>query len=61
MDNITVDVGLDSDVRPGDEVLLIGGDITAEEVAQRLGTINYEITTGLLPRTQRVYRGQDGT
>jgi alanine racemase len=57
MDNITVDVGPDPDVRPGDEVVLVGGGITAEEVAQRLGTINYEITTGLLPRTQRTYVG----
>jgi len=60
MDNITVDVGLDSEVRPGDEVLLIGGGICAEEVAERLGTINYEITTGLLPRTQRTYVGAAG-
>jgi alanine racemase len=56
MDNVTVDVGLDGDVRPGDEALLIGGGITAEEVARRLGTINYEVTTGLLPRTRREYR-----
>jgi alanine racemase len=59
MDNVTVDVGLDSDVRPGDEALLIGGGITAEEVARRLGTINYEVTTGLLPRTLREYH-RDG-
>jgi alanine racemase len=55
MDNVTIDVGLDSDVRPGDEALLIGGGISAEEVARRLGTINYEVTTGLLPRTLRAY------
>ena len=37
--------------------MLIGaqGDerILAEEVARRLGTINYEVTTGLLPRVTR--------
>lgn len=55
MDNLTVDVGPDSDVRPGDEVLLLGGGISAEEVAGRLDTINYEVTTGLLPRTERTY------
>ena len=57
MDNVTVDVGADSDVRPGDEVLLIGGGISAEEVAERLGTINYEVTTALLPRVERAYIG----
>jgi len=55
MDNLTVDVGLDSDVEPGDEATLIGDGILAEEVARRIGTINYEITCGLLPRTRRAY------
>jgi alanine racemase len=57
MDNIGVALGPDADVQVGDEVLLIGtqgGDrILAEEVARRLGTINYEVTTGLLPRVPR--------
>jgi alanine racemase len=57
MDNVTVALGADTDVSVGDEVVLIGrqGDerILAEEVARRLGTINYEITTGLLPRVPR--------
>ena len=57
MDNITVAIGPDCDVEVGDEVVLIGaqGDerILAEEVARRLGTINYEITTGLSPRVRR--------
>jgi alanine racemase len=57
MDNLTVDVGLTSEVRPGDEVLLLGGGISAEEVAERLGTINYEVTTALLPRVERTYVG----
>lgn len=55
MDNITVDVGPDGGgVSVGDEVVLIGDDITAEEVAARIGTINYEVTCGLLPRVPRV-------
>ena len=41
MDNITVDVGLDSGVSVGDEAVLIGAQgperILAEEVARRLG------------------------
>ncbi|MGH2713650.1 MAG: alanine racemase, partial [Thermoleophilaceae bacterium] len=57
MDNVTVALGTDTDVRVGDPVVLIGrqGDerILAEEVARRLGTINYEVTTGLLPRVRR--------
>jgi len=57
MDNVTVALGADTDVELGDDVVLIGrqGDerILAEEVARRLGTINYEVTTGLLPRVRR--------
>ncbi len=58
MDNITLDVGLDKDVRPGDEALLIGTQqgesILAEEIARRLGTINYEVTCALTTRVPRV-------
>jgi alanine racemase len=54
MDNVTIDVGPEPRVAVGDEVLLIGGGITAEEVARRLDTINYEITCGLTPRVPRV-------
>jgi alanine racemase len=53
MDNITIDVGPDSDVTVGDEVTLLGGGILAEEVARRLGTINYEVTCGLTARVVR--------
>ena len=59
MDNITVDLGPETDVEPGDPAVLVGEQggerILAEEVARRLGTINYEVTTALLPRAQRVY------
>ena len=59
MDNVTVALDQDTDVRVGDEVVLIGrqGDerILAEEVARRLGTINYEVTCGLSPRVRREY------
>jgi alanine racemase len=57
MDNVTVALGADSEAEVGNEVVLIGvqGDerILAEEVARRMGTINYEVTTGLLPRIRR--------
>ncbi len=58
MDQITVDCGPDAPVARGDEVVLIGrqGDeeVTAEEWAERLGTIGYEITCGLGRRVPRV-------
>jgi alanine racemase len=68
MDNVTIDVGdvgspAAAPVRPGEEAVLIGRQggerITAEEVAERLGTINYEVTCGLLPRVERRYH-RDG-
>ena len=59
MDNVAVDLGPEPAVGPGEEAVLIGARggerILAEEVARRLGTINYEVTTGLLPRAARVY------
>ena len=59
MDNLTVDLGPDTDVEVGDSGVLIGsqGDerILCEEVAKRLDTINYEVVTGLLPRVSRLY------
>ncbi len=58
MDNITVDLG-DADVTPGAEAVLIGAQggerILAEELARRLGTINYEVTCGISARVPRVY------
>ncbi|MFL5845765.1 MAG: alanine racemase [Solirubrobacteraceae bacterium] len=54
MDNITIDVG-DAEVAVGDEVTLIGAGISAEEVARRLDTINYEVTCGLTARVRRVH------
>jgi alanine racemase len=57
MDNITVDLGPETDVEPGDEAVLIGSQgeetILAEEVARRIGTINYEVTCGISARVPR--------
>ncbi|MDX6602603.1 MAG: alanine racemase [Solirubrobacterales bacterium] len=57
MDNLTVDLGPETDVEAGDEAVLIGpqgeDSIRAEEIAQRLGTINYEVTCGISARVQR--------
>jgi alanine racemase len=59
MDNLTIDLGPDSDVEPGDRAVLIGAQgeerILCEEVAHRLDTINYEVTCGLTPRVRRLH------
>ncbi|HEX5375564.1 MAG TPA: alanine racemase [Solirubrobacterales bacterium] len=58
MDNVTVDLGPETEVEPGEEAVLIGSQggasIRAEEVAARLGTINYEVTCGISARVPRV-------
>jgi alanine racemase len=65
MDNVTIELGSDvaSERLRGQAAILIGRDgeqrITAEDVAKRLGTINYEVTCGLTPRVPRVYH-RDG-
>ncbi len=59
MDQFVVDTCDIQNVQLNDEVVLIGrqgdGEISAEEVAGWAGTINYEITTSLLPRVPRAY------
>ena len=65
MDNITVDLGPDPTAQElrGAQAILIGEQgserITAEEVARRLDTIDYEIACALTPRVPRVYH-RDG-
>ncbi len=65
MDSITVDLGPEQAVEGLREhqAILIGFQgserITAEEVARRLDTINYEISCGLTPRVPRIYH-RDG-
>ena len=58
MDQCMIDVTDIPGVRQGDEVALIGrqGDdeLTADEVARKLGTIAYEVTSELLARVPRV-------
>lgn len=59
MDQIMVDVGKVPEVRVGDEAVLIGEQqgerITAEEAAERIGTISYEVLAQLGKRVSRVY------
>jgi alanine racemase len=61
MDNLTVDLGSETALVRGEPAVLIGvqGDerVSAEQLAERLGTINYEVTCGLSRRVPRAYRG----
>jgi alanine racemase len=58
MDQCMVDVTHLPQTRVGDEVVLIGrqgtATLTAEQVAERLGTINYEVVAEILARVPRV-------
>ena len=60
MDQVVVDVG-DDPVRPGDDAVLFGpgdhGEPTADDWAEVLDTINYEIVTRVGARVPRTYRG----
>lgn len=63
MDSVGVDLGPGARERIGDPVTILGTDgderITAEEIAGRLGTINYEITCMVGPRVPRLHH-RDG-
>ena len=54
MDLVTIDV-TDVDAAVGDEVVLLGDSISADELAARAGTISYEIFCGLTARVPRRY------
>ncbi len=58
MDQCMVDVSAIPQVKMGDEVVLIGrqgeASLSAERVAERLGTINYEVVSEILARVPRV-------
>jgi alanine racemase len=59
MDNITIDLGPQPAASVGDVAVLIGSDgperQTAEELARRIETINYEIVCGVSGRVPREY------
>ena len=64
MDQIVVGVSHIPGVRVGDEVALVGQQgqavMSADDVAQRWGTINYDVTSGILARVVRIYKGGGG-
>jgi alanine racemase len=59
MDQLMIDCESDSSVMVGDEVVLIGKQgehsVTADDWADALGTIGYEIVCGISPRIFRRY------
>ncbi|HVU75051.1 MAG TPA: alanine racemase [Mycobacteriales bacterium] len=64
MDQLVVEVG-DDPVQPGDEVVLFGpgehGEPTVQDWADWLGTISYEVVTGVGHRLPRVHVGTAGS
>ncbi|SHU51153.1 alanine racemase [Mycobacteroides abscessus subsp. abscessus] len=65
MDQFVVDLGPDgAGVRVGDEAVLFGsgtsGEPTAQDWAELLGTINYEVVTSPRGRIARTYRESTG-
>ena len=59
MDHVLVQLDAVPDALEGDEVVIIGTQgeerITADEIAERWGTVNYEVTCGLSARVPRTY------
>ncbi|MDR2628143.1 MAG: bifunctional UDP-N-acetylmuramoyl-tripeptide:D-alanyl-D-alanine ligase/alanine racemase [Dysgonamonadaceae bacterium] len=57
--NVSMDVTLidvtDADAVEGDSVIIFGKEIPVQAIADRLGTIPYEILTSISPRVKRVY------
>jgi alanine racemase len=55
MDMSMIDVSEVPQAKPGDEVVLFGHDPTVDEIAAKIGTINYEILCLVGKRVPRVY------
>lgn len=54
MDQFMVHIG-DDEIKVGDEVILLGHGIRAEDLAGWMGTNEYEVMTNISPRVPRVY------
>jgi alanine racemase len=58
MDQLMVDIGLEAEIHVGDDVTLIGKEggesVTAWDLADKLGTIPYEVLTGIAARVPRI-------
>jgi alanine racemase len=64
MDQMTVDISEINDARIGEDVVIFGKsekeEIRVEEIAQMVGTLNYEIVCGISSRVPRVYVRESG-
>ncbi len=58
MDMMFVDLGPDAEDRVGDEVVLWGDGLPVEEIANKVGTIPYELVLKLTSRVEFVYKGE---
>jgi alanine racemase len=54
MDQFMVNVGMD-DAEAGDEVVLLGNGITPHDLAEWMGTNEYEVLTSISARVPRVF------
>jgi len=55
MDMSMIDLSHIPEAQTGDTVEIFGLDPSVNELAQVLGTIPYEVFTGISPRVKRVY------
>lgn len=58
MDMTMLDVTHIADVKEGDEVIIFGEGLPVQVLAESIGTIPYEIMTGISQRVKRVYWGE---
>ncbi len=60
MDKTMVDItDFATSVSINDEVILYGGDISVEEIANLVNTVNYEVVTRIQNRVTRIYKLND--
>ena len=59
MDLITIDVTHIPEAALGDEVVLLGDGITADEMAAKTQTLSYEVFCRISARVPRLYRDGD--
>jgi alanine racemase len=54
MDMTMIDI-TDIDASEGDEVIIYGAENPIDEMAKKIGTISYELLTGIGERVKRVF------
>jgi alanine racemase len=59
MDLVSVDLRFQADAGPGDPVTLWGRGLAAEEIAEHVGSIAYELVSRVAPRVVREFVGKD--